>query len=373
MLDLTSEFRKTLAGLCAPLILMGMSSAARAQSVETVTFRVPVEISDIRYLSSVAVQCMIQDLPLGTTNEYGLPERTRRISNQTVIRFFDEDDPVCTGEVSSGDDAYCSAGSATEGRSWSGEIEVPISDFQSGPIRVSEGAAYKCSTAVRYDEDPLSAGEPTLEDALCAGFYENPFSITARERYNTYTGGDIAAARLCTQEALSPVGGEVTLPAHYIRGGECCEDEPAAEPPASPESRAILNPELATRLPARDLTAAGRIRESATNLAPLTSNARACHEAVQGQIAWDYNGNTQWGAGNVDALCEGAENSTQPAICFERAMHGDTPRPAGPTWHWREALDLCAGSRNAAATLSCYENALDGGASFTAAIDRCGS
>lgn len=108
---------------------------------------------------------------------------------------------------------------------------------------------------------------------------------------------------------------------------------------------------------------------AAQDATPATS--LACHDAVQGEIAWDYRGSTRWAEGNVERLCEGAEESTEPAVCFQRAMHGGLERGEGTEWHWQQAMDLCAGTRDAEATLSCYRDRTRSGLGWRESIEVC--
>jgi len=95
----------------------------------------------------------------------------------------------------------------------------------------------------------------------------------------------------------------------------------------------------------------------------------ACHDAVQGQIAWDYNGNTSWGRGNLERLCSGAETSVQPAKCFDQVMHRGVNWGSGTNWQWANALDLCEGTTDASATISCFEREKRNG--WQDAIETC--
>lgn len=98
----------------------------------------------------------------------------------------------------------------------------------------------------------------------------------------------------------------------------------------------------------------------------------SCADAVQGEIAWNYEGNTRWAQANVQRLCEGAEDSTEPARCFDRVMHGGVDRGDGATrWTWQDALALCRGSRDAGATVDCFRDAIADGQSRDHAIKRC--
>jgi len=97
----------------------------------------------------------------------------------------------------------------------------------------------------------------------------------------------------------------------------------------------------------------------------------ACHEAVQGHIAWDYQGHMRWQDANLGRLCMGAGQSTEPAHCFETAMHGSAERGEKSGWHWRFALELCTGTPDAEATIGCFESAVAQGSGWSDAIESC--
>lgn len=96
-----------------------------------------------------------------------------------------------------------------------------------------------------------------------------------------------------------------------------------------------------------------------------------CHDAVQGKIAWDYQGSTTWNETNVARLCRGNERSTQPARCFARVMHGGINWGGGTRWQWENAVDLCEGTYNANTTISCFQSAIGRGRSWPSAIRIC--
>lgn len=105
---------------------------------------------------------------------------------------------------------------------------------------------------------------------------------------------------------------------------------------------------------------------------PEQGDTGSCSDAVQGQIAWNYQGDTRWGRANVERLCEGAEDSTAPARCFDTAMHGGIDVGDGSTrWRWQDALALCRGTRDADATVGCFRERVGGGASQQQAIKAC--
>lgn len=106
---------------------------------------------------------------------------------------------------------------------------------------------------------------------------------------------------------------------------------------------------------------------------PGDGGGGACRGAVQGEIAWNYRGSTRWAAPNVARLCRGAEGSTAPARCFDRAMHGGEGDRGlgGRRWTWQEALGLCQGTRDADATLGCFRDRVAQGMSRQRAVGAC--
>ncbi|MEE2567612.1 hypothetical protein [Hyphobacterium marinum] len=361
------------------LLVLPTGASAAAQSVETVTFRVPVEVTDIRYLSSVNVRCAIQD---GTRTEpLDLEDwsNSHMISNLVRWRLWSPDFGRCVSDPTSEEATRrCMTEGEGGGYSWSGVIEVPIHDFQGGRIRVAEAENYSCKAVVHYDTEPDVAGEAGLEDGLCAGFFENPFSIDARERYQVFTGGDIAEAELCSEGRFDPSAGVITVERQFIRDGEYDGEPGAGSSGSGASTPATINPALAERLP-DNATLSSRVGQVARTqvTAPLltqsagASGDRTCHDAVQGRIAWNQSGNTQWADANVNALCEGAESSDQPAACFDRVMHQGVERAGGGQWRWQEVRDLCRGSRNAGDRIACYESRVASGASLSDAISSC--
>lgn len=124
-------------------------------------------------------------------------------------------------------------------------------------------------------------------------------------------------------------------------------------PPGAPGRRKIVEP--------------GPV--AATGAAPTPRHA--CGRAVQGQIAWNYSGETRWGGSNIEKLCRGATSSVQPARCFVLAMHGGVEHGRGTRWRWQDAVALCAGARNSASTIACFETQIGQGRSQADAIRRC--
>jgi hypothetical protein len=102
-----------------------------------------------------------------------------------------------------------------------------------------------------------------------------------------------------------------------------------------------------------------------------TCNERRCFDLVQGQVAWNYEGTKAWAANNVQNLCRGASNPTQPPRCFARAMHGGINWGGGTRWQWENALALCTGSKNANTTISCFQDKIASGQGWSEAIRAC--
>lgn len=98
-----------------------------------------------------------------------------------------------------------------------------------------------------------------------------------------------------------------------------------------------------------------------------------CFNAVQGNIAWDQNGvNKQWSPTNINKLCEGAETSEQPALCFQNVLHGKIATGEGlNNWNWSQAITLCRGTTSAEKTISCYESEIVKGQTHQKAVDTC--
>ncbi len=102
---------------------------------------------------------------------------------------------------------------------------------------------------------------------------------------------------------------------------------------------------------------------------PVTGRNNICVAATQGRIAWNYQGNKNWGKFNIDRLCKGAETSREPALCFQRIMH---ERKDGKRWTWSDAIDLCEGTQNANATIRCYDQQIKKSRKAKQAIRACG-
>jgi hypothetical protein len=105
----------------------------------------------------------------------------------------------------------------------------------------------------------------------------------------------------------------------------------------------------------------------------LTASEQACVNNVQGIIAWNYSGNTAWNPSNVNSLCAGTNNPTQPGKCFETAMFGGVKWGSGTQWKWQDARDLCKGTNNATTQINCYKQRLSFGMGSKKAVESCAS
>lgn len=102
-----------------------------------------------------------------------------------------------------------------------------------------------------------------------------------------------------------------------------------------------------------------------------TKASDTCAKEVQGRIAWDYNGSKQWANHNVARLCHNAENSSEPATCFNRVMHNGVNWGRGTRWMWQNAMDLCEGTTDADRTVACFVGQVQAGQPWRGAIDVC--
>jgi hypothetical protein len=94
----------------------------------------------------------------------------------------------------------------------------------------------------------------------------------------------------------------------------------------------------------------GRAAQTATGAQPAASAPQAggmseeerCVSMVDGQVAWDQAGSTDWNPGNVAALCQGATDAEERIACFRAgiAAHGE----------WVRAIADCTGADGASAT-----------------------
>ncbi|MFW5443977.1 MAG: PASTA domain-containing protein [Methylococcaceae bacterium] len=104
---------------------------------------------------------------------------------------------------------------------------------------------------------------------------------------------------------------------------------------------------------------------------PIKPVVVKCSQAVQGKVAWDYKNNKRWAASNIKRLCKGAENSVEPAKCFNRVMHGGINWGGGTKWQWANVINLCEGSKNATSTIRCFQGLIKRRVPWKTAIQKC--
>jgi len=103
----------------------------------------------------------------------------------------------------------------------------------------------------------------------------------------------------------------------------------------------------------------------------LAAEHHLCDRTIQGNIPWDYSGHTRWNQDNIDRLCTGAEDTQEPARCFDMSMDRGIDKGAGPAWGWREGIDLCAGTRDHLATINCFRSRIRSGLPRSDAMAAC--
>ena len=99
----------------------------------------------------------------------------------------------------------------------------------------------------------------------------------------------------------------------------------------------------------------------------------ACEMALQGKVAWDHEGNSEWADSQILKLCGNAQRSIQPAVCFNKLMTGEMPQGNGFPWEWYNAIKLCKQTLNAQQTLDCYTSKirLQGQHEWKQAMNEC--
>ncbi len=95
-----------------------------------------------------------------------------------------------------------------------------------------------------------------------------------------------------------------------------------------------------------------------------------CTLALQGRVAWDYQGNTVWANANIESLCRGGRDA-EPALCFNRIMHGGIDWGGGTLWQWENATTVCQGTQSANATIACFQAQRAAGLDWRSAAGRC--
>ncbi len=106
---------------------------------------------------------------------------------------------------------------------------------------------------------------------------------------------------------------------------------------------------------------------------PIPPPSSRCFKSVQGKLAWNKAGAKQWAVGNVNALCKGAENSSQPGLCFDYVLHRNSAPNNTGEWNWQSTTELCKGSLKANNTIRCFNTAIARGVTPRRARQWCGN
>lgn len=116
----------------------------------------------------------------------------------------------------------------------------------------------------------------------------------------------------------------------------------------------------------------GKLKQKAQQRPPLLPvNIKACEQAIQGKIAWNYKGSKLWNPANIRSLC-GNINIDAPAVCFNKVMHGGINWGGGTKWKYQNAMNLCRNSQNASRTVECFKSVVrKHGGNWQHAINSC--
>jgi uncharacterized glyoxalase superfamily protein PhnB len=96
-----------------------------------------------------------------------------------------------------------------------------------------------------------------------------------------------------------------------------------------------------------------------------------CALAVQGKIPLGAKGTKSWDATSLARLCRNAENSQEPAKCFDQLMRRQINWGGSTTWMASNALLLCSSTLSASQTLDCFVKTVAADNAWRSAIDRC--
>lgn len=102
-----------------------------------------------------------------------------------------------------------------------------------------------------------------------------------------------------------------------------------------------------------------------------TPEEQRCAALVQGRIAWNDDGSTNWDEPSLDRLCRGTTRPVQPGLCFSLIRNVPLQRGAAIQADWKDAVALCAGTDGGQERVSCYRRAVDNGLFFRDAIAEC--
>lgn len=112
----------------------------------------------------------------------------------------------------------------------------------------------------------------------------------------------------------------------------------------------------------KDAVARGTEFRDAIELCNPSERAEArttCHRLVQGKMAWNDDGDTNWTARKLDLLCGMTTNPTQPLLCFDRLYHGRGAWERIIKRDWRRAAQLCSGTGSVRETMQCVTEGIE--------------
>jgi hypothetical protein len=153
------------------------------------------------------------------------------------------------------------------------------------------------------------------------------------------------------------IGGVILVVVLKSRGSEEVAATPTPTPVETPTTTPTAAP-TATPVPSPVGTA---------------QDAQRCYDLVQGHIDWDYAGHNGWSPINVQNLCRGTSNPSEPARCFDRVLHPGISYGSGTQWYWQNAINLCAGTNDADRTIACFKAKISAGQTWQQAIEACKS
>jgi hypothetical protein len=125
--------------------------------------------------------------------------------------------------------------------------------------------------------------------------------------------------------AVLLIGGVILVLVLRSRGSNGPEPEETPTPVESPTETPTATP---TQTPTQTPTATPAQTPTPGESAAVLE--KRCFDLVQGQIAWNYQGSKSWSAINIENLCRGTTQPSEPPRCFQRVMHGGIKSGAPP-------------------------------------------
>jgi hypothetical protein len=84
--------------------------------------------------------------------------------------------------------------------------------------------------------------------------------------------------------------------------------------------------------------AINRVTQPVRTTVDLAAREQQCHIMVQGKVAWDRAGHTQWNENNVTRLCSGTQDPYATINCFRAVIQSSD--------NWQQGLNQCGGGRS---------------------------